>query len=528
MTRVPADEIILDSREGGFPLSEYTRILRWYWMQIACLTIVGGAVAIGVAVGLPGKYRSSATILVQQQQVPVDFVRPTVTSFADERISTITQRVMTASVLGPMIERHGLYQEHRSRETLADLVDRMRQDIEVKTIDAQISDRISGNRVGTTVAFTIGFEAAEPRQAQAVVEEVVAIYLEENERARQRSVAATTLFLGEEAHRIAQQIKEIEGRLAEFKGLHQSSMPEAVDVTLQLSGRTDLELLSTQNRITTVNYRIASLKRQLALMPRNLESEATGAAETLARLRAELAGMRERYSATHPDIQRLERAIAATKAAADEERRGGEGRPPSNPGFVALAEELENANAELASLQWLQDELSAKRRTYEAQLLQAPEIEREYRDLTRDYENAQMRYREIRAKEMQAEIAEELEADQKAERFAVVEPPSLPDAPSSPRRKVIALLGFGMALGGSVALAWLRDLLDSTIKSPLDLVRKACVPVLMPIPRIQTRIGRAKAWLAGIACLFAAVAAGAAGFAGSYGLLAPVLAYRLM
>ena len=172
--------------------------------------------------------------------------------------------------------------------------------------------------------------------------------------------------------------------------------------------------------------------------------------------------------------------------------------------------------------------MSAKRRTYEAQLLQAPEIEREYRDLTRDYENAQMRYREISANEMKAEIAEELEADQKAERFAVVEPPSLPDAPSSPRRKVIALLGFGMALGGSVGLAWLRDLLDSTIKSPLDLVRKAHVPVLMPIPRIQTRIGKAKAWLTRIAFFFAAVAAGAAGFTGSYRLIAPVLAYRLM
>ena len=102
----------------------------------------------------------------------------------------------------------------------------MRRDIEVSTIEATVSDRASGQRVSTTVAFTIAFRAPEPSQAQAVVEELVALYLEENERARQRSVAATTLFLDKEAERIAAQIGQIETRLADFKRRNTYNLPE--------------------------------------------------------------------------------------------------------------------------------------------------------------------------------------------------------------------------------------------------------------------------------------------------------------
>ena len=94
------------------------------------------------------------------------------------------------------------------------------------------------------------------------------------------------------------------------------------------------------------------------------------------------------------------------------------------------------------------EDLRAKQRAYDARLLQIPEVEREYRELTRDYENAQTRYREIRAKQMQAEGAVELEKDLKAERFSLGEPANLPHKPYSPDRPRIALLGLLASLGG--------------------------------------------------------------------------------
>ena len=331
MNRALTDDAdLVETRDDGVPLSEYLRILRRHWLQIVCLTLVGAAAAAGLARGLPARYSSSATVLVEQQAVPVDFVRPTVTSFADERISSITQRVMTAAVLAPLIQRHSLYRSKQGRESMAELVDRVRRDITVTTIDAKISDRASGQRVSTTVAFTITYVAPDPAQAQAVVHDLVMIYLEENERARQRSIAATTVFLSEEARRMGEQINDIEERLAEFKQRHQVNMPDAVDVNLQLAGRTELELFGTRNRISIVQHRVESLQDQLTLVPPAPTDAETSAIEQLKKLRLQLAELRQRYSETHPDVQRLRRAIASVASMSDDERRTLAAAPPGN------------------------------------------------------------------------------------------------------------------------------------------------------------------------------------------------------
>ncbi|MBU4400966.1 MAG: lipopolysaccharide biosynthesis protein, partial [Planctomycetes bacterium] len=52
-------------------------------------------VAILVAGLLPSIYESSSTILIEEQQIPQDFVRSTVTGFADQRIQSLTQQILS-------------------------------------------------------------------------------------------------------------------------------------------------------------------------------------------------------------------------------------------------------------------------------------------------------------------------------------------------------------------------------------------------------------------------------------------------
>jgi len=56
-------------------------------------------------------------------------------------------------------------------------------------------------------------------------------------------------------------------------------------------------------------------------------------------------------------------------------------------------------------------------------------------DLLRDQETARRKYEEIRSKQMSAQVAENLEDEQKAERFTLLEPPLAPDVPIKPNRK---------------------------------------------------------------------------------------------
>ena len=78
------------------------------------------------------------------------------------------------------------------------------------------------------------------------------------------------------------------------------------------------------------------------------------------------------------------------------------------------------------------DELKTKRDEFERRLALAPSVERDYRAMLRELENAQLRYQQIRAKQGDTEISENLETEHKGERFTMIEPPLPPEKPVSP------------------------------------------------------------------------------------------------
>lgn len=485
----------MDESTGKSP-SEYLAILRRHKLQIIAVSVAMAAAAFTVAVALPPVYRSSAVILVQEQEVPPDLVRSTVTSFADERIQVISQRVMTRAVLLPLIEKHDLYEKYRGRQSNDQIVERMRKDITLTTVDANVSDRSSGRRVNATIAFEISYDSPYPDRAQKVVAELVSLYLAENVKARQESVAETTTFLAEEADRMAKQIQEIEANLASFKRRYGGRTPDLWEVNRQLAERTGSELLSIEREISMLQDRKLSLEAQLQLIPPNSPLPAAAGTqllltpkERLRALEAEYAKSASVFGPDYPDMRRMRREIAALKeevAAASDDGRSVTSRP-DNPAFVALTTQLENTKREVIHMTTVREELRAKQRTYDEWLAQMPEIEREYNDLTRDYDNAKARYRDVKAKQMDAEVAQELEKERKAERFSVGEPASLPINPTKPKRLQLAMIGLVGALGSGIGLAWLRDAIDPSVKGPLELARITRLPMLTPIPYIETR-----------------------------------------
>ncbi len=562
-----------EQAETGKDFREYLALLRRRKGQILAVAAALGALAIAVALALAPVYRSSATIFVQEQEIPTDLVRSTVTSFADERIQVISQQVMTRGVLLQLASKYGLYEKYRERQMTEEIVERMRRNIRLSTIDAAVSDRRSGQRANTTIAFRISYDAPDPERAQKVVNDLVSLYLDENVKARQQSVAQTTAFLAEEADRLARQIQEIEANLAAFKRRYAGRLPDSAAVNMQLADRMQSELLRVEREISMLQERKLYLEAQLPLVKPNtppptnsagervltaeerlraLEAQYTSSAARYGadhpdirrlqreiaalksevgasskgsdaierqKLEAELVVLKERYSEDHPDVQRLRRSIAALKTS-----KGSAARPqqtgrdpavdanqrPDNPAYVALISQLEGSKRELAHLSALREDLRAKQRDYDARLLQIPEIEREYRDLTRDYDNAQTRYREVRAKQMQAEVAVELEKDRKAERFTLGEAANLSRTPVSPKRPQIVLFGLVASLGSGLGLAWLRELFDRSVKGPWELARIAAVPILTPIPYIETererRRKRSRAWIVGCLVVLVAVA----------------------
>ncbi len=74
------------------------------WLAVIAFS-AGFAAVASLAVSLPDIYRSTATVMVERQQVSETFVRPTVTSELETRIQTIHKQVMSRARLGDVITR---------------------------------------------------------------------------------------------------------------------------------------------------------------------------------------------------------------------------------------------------------------------------------------------------------------------------------------------------------------------------------------------------------------------------------------
>ncbi|PYM71160.1 MAG: hypothetical protein DME03_20015, partial [Candidatus Rokuibacteriota bacterium] len=126
------------------------------WLAILSFATVFPAGAT-VTMVLPQIYQSSATVLNVGQQVPVDFVRPTVTGTLDSMLQTISQEILRRSRLEEMIDKFGLYPSLKGQMSPEALVERMRHDIEIKPTGV--------DRTGVTVSFVIRYQG---RDAQTV------------------------------------------------------------------------------------------------------------------------------------------------------------------------------------------------------------------------------------------------------------------------------------------------------------------------------------------------------------------------
>ena len=505
--------------------------------------------AVAIALLLPSVYKSSATILIEQQEIPPELVMSTVTSYASERIRTIEAQVMSRSNLLKIIDKFNLYESKRKFETSEEIVERMREDTALNVISAGVVDPRSGRPSEATIAFSLSYKGESPATVQRVASELSTLYLNENLRSRTSKAEETSSFFSEETQRLGTLISDLEGRLASFKEKNADLLPELRGLNLQVLQRTETDISSTEVQLQALKERKIYLQSQLTQIQPS-SPLVQGASMQLAMREAEYASARSRYSEDHPDLQRLKNEIASLKqetgAGGDTKNLGrkltslraelvlsrekytpdhpdvihlesrieslekelrasnqknAEGITeiqPDNPAYITLSAQLEAAESETRALKSKLQNFKNKQAEFEDYLRKAPQVEREYLGLKRDYENAVMRYQETRAKQMKADVGKQLEAESKGERFTMIDPPALPEKPVSPNRPAILFLGLILSLGGGIGFAMVADAIGGAVhgakgvQAVLGLLPLSVIPYQMNaydlIKRKKTRL----------------------------------------
>ena len=534
---------MMDEEQTG-DVTEYLALLG---RRKGRIMLIAGALllsALALAFALPAVYRSEATILIEEQEVPTDLVRSTVTSYADQRIQTIKHQVMTRANLWKIVEQYGLYTSLRWRKTTEEILQRMVNDIGLEVISAEVVDRRTGQPTHATIAFTLSYDGETPELAQKVASDLTSLFLNENLRSRRESAEETTAFLKQEAENLKAHIEESEKKISQFKQRANGALPELEQLNLQFINQNDQELMRVEQDIRSAEDRKIYLDGQLAtLKPNTPMVSAAGERipdtdERLKILRTQYVEASARLSPAHPDMIKMKREIEALEKnaaaagtddyvkqlAAEKDKlamllkQDGENHPdvirsrkviaaleeklkrappssahgeepavkPENPAYITIQAQLSSTTAELAALKATQARLKAKGREYAGRIEQTTLNEREYQDMVRDRDNSVRKYDEIRSKLLEAKVSEGLELQRKGERFSLIDPPALPEKPVKPNRMAIVVLGCILSMMGGVGYGVAADKLDRSVRDPRRLEGLLGAPTLAVIPFIDT------------------------------------------
>jgi len=500
-------------------------------------------ISVLVAFLLPPVYRSTATILIEEQEIPQDLIHSTITSYAWQRIQTISQRVMTRANLLDLVNRYNLYPDKRGSETNEEIVKRMQDDIKLQAINADVIDPRTGQPRPATIAFTLAYDGETPAVAQKVDNELTTLYLNENLKTRTEQATATYDFVSDEARKLRDHITDLEAKMATFKEKNLNSLPDLQQLNLQLMDRSETEVIDANNELRSLEERKTFLEGQLAQIDPNspmfnssgerildpasqlkvLETEYATAlakyypdhpdvvrlrreidglkkqvggvsdaqeqAKEMTRLRTELAAEREKYSDDYPDVVKLKNELAALEARMTKRASNPEtavaAEKPENPAYITLKAQLEGVNSDIAATTRQRDQLKAKNANYEKYLAETPQVEREYRDLQRDYQNSQVQYEKLKSKQMDAQVGQQMEKDRKGERFSLIDPPDLPQKPIKPNRMVIIVLGVMLSLGGGLGYAAVAENMDKSVHGAHGITAVVGTAPLSVIPYIE-------------------------------------------
>ena len=525
-------------------IRDYLKIIgrRRKFVIIPFITIL--LLSIILAVVLPSIYRSSAIILIEEQEIPSELVRSTVTTFADQRIQMISQRIMSRANLIDIIKKYNLYADDIKIKTEERILEKMRKRIKVETISADVIDPRNGQPTKATIAFSIDFDDSSPDTAQKVANELVSVFLKENIRSRTDSADNTAVFLSEEAKRLKDKIKEIQAVLAEFKEKNLNQLPEANQLNQQELSALNNQLLSLDNQDRATQERRIFLEGQLAQVdPNALATNAIGnkvfdmkdrlkqlqsqypslvsnysanhpdvvkvrreieslqkeiganadvnkLSAELTDKKAQLALLLKQYSDKHPDVIKLQKEITALQEAlvdAKEQEYSNVKVEPDNPAYITLKTQLLSIDSDIKSLAQTRSQLNTRIEELRSNLRKSPLIEKAYLDMLQELDNTNMRYREVSSREMEAQISQQLEQEKKGERFTLIDPPQEPLEPYSPNRLVIFLVGFILAILGGFGSVALAENLDASIHSGNAIAAILGVPPLATIPYLESR-----------------------------------------
>ena len=496
--------------------------------------------AILLAATLPDIYTSTALVDIDgssagQSQALSVAAGNGETDYADQYVQNLKGMVLTDANLRKLNAEQNLYPEYADDEPT--MLKRLKRDIDVQIVTTPILDPRTGREREVVNAFSVSYDNRTPEKAQKGAQWLVQAFLDQHRRQRQGRASNAAEFYGKEAERLRTHVAALEAKLADFKRANYGQLPELTEVNMSMMDRAESTLAANNTQMASLRQErvflaaqletarsagpdsgsvrqledqyarmrstydeghpdMIALRRQIdALKYGTSASAGTSLRSQLTQKRATLAEARQRYGAEHPDIKRLQRDIATLETRINSGEKGDVEMSDGTPVGMQLRTQINAIDSQLGSLAVQNAELRAKLGGLEKNVTAAPQVEREYANLTRDLTIGREKYEQLLNRQMDAEVSESAIVGGRNDEFRLIQSPMLPAVPGKPQRLAILLIGLiaAVVLGLSVTVA--AEAFDPKVRGARDIRELLGVSPLVAIPTIRnSRSRRRSAW----------------------------------
>lgn len=434
------------------------------WLIVVPFVLIAAA-ATAAAFLLPRSYRSSATLLVESQNIPGDTTSSGPgDTVIDRRIAKIRQQILSRPDLVELIQTNNLYDAASRSQPLSVLVDKMRDATSISAVDADIKS--GGGRSSGSIAFALTFDYPAAAQAQLVAQTFVDRLLKLDATETQNQAATNVNFLQDQETGLKAQVDAIEGQINRITGQNGAALANSTSVGAPIVGG-DYE------------GQIAALQRQNVELQASMGSTGVGRDPNVLAAQAQLAAVRAQYSDDHPDVKLAEGRLAAAKATASAFQ--------STNASPVVQRQIAANNAAIARLNGARSSELGRAATMAAAQARGPVVAQQVAQLQAKADALRANLARVSSSLLNARSLAKLAEEQRGERLTLIEPPVTPDTPTSPNRPLLIIGGLLGGLAVGVALALLAEFVASPIRSVAALTRLTGVPPLAVVPTLSRK-----------------------------------------
>ncbi|GAA3893309.1 GNVR domain-containing protein [Sphingomonas limnosediminicola] len=426
------------------------------------------AVALIAAFMLPTQYRSTATLLIESQQLSTTVAQSPETGAIEQRISKIREKVLSRGDLIALIEQYDLYSSERRSQPLSKIIDKMRTATSVGALQQDIGT--ANPNQSNVIAINMSFDYPDPIKAQEVLQSYVASFLRMDSDVVEDQATLNVRFLEDQAGRLQGQIQQIEGQIRDLKARNGSVLAPGAAPSMLDTGSYSAQIVQLENE-----------NRQLIIQSKRPAARD----QQLAQAEAALAAARATYSDSHPDViaarQRLNAVRDAIQGPGDSGDQG------------ALQAQIQANNQAIAQLRGERQVQIARATASAAGQARGPAILEQASQLEDRVSQLRTQYKQVSDDLLKAQTGARMTGEQRGEHLSLVEPASLPDRPYSPNRPLLIAAGAAAGAALGLLLALIVEMLRRPVRSPAQ-IEGLGFPILGIVPVVGRPDPKRRTW----------------------------------